>query len=83
MSSDYKPKLSIEITESQQQGLRNIDLPHGYQKALFSAIIDDLLSVNSEHGPRALALIITGAVRPATIIPCVAKAITESDTLRD
>lgn len=44
------PRLTVEITERQQFGLRK-HLEHGMQKVLFGLIIDDLLRLFDKHGP--------------------------------
>jgi len=44
-----RPRLSIEISEEQQQKLKLL-LPHGTKKIVFSLIIDDLIEVMDELG---------------------------------
>ncbi len=68
---NYKPKLSIELTEEQQIGLQQIKLPHGFMRGLFSVLIDDILALNETKGPQALALIISGIVRPSDVLPSI------------
>jgi len=40
--SEWRPRLSIEITEEQFLSLQQL-IPHGLRKAIFSCIIDDLI----------------------------------------
>lgn len=69
MNPDYKPKLSIELTPEQSNALRSINLPHGWQRAIFTRIVDDLISLDHDYGPQALAIIIADATRPREVLP--------------
>lgn len=51
---DYRPRLSVEITEEQQLALQKY-LDFGMQKRLFSIIIDDVIRMLDEHGRLFLA----------------------------
>jgi len=46
----YKPRLTVQITEQQFDGLRK-HLEFGMQKLLFGVIIDDLLELFERYGP--------------------------------
>ena len=47
--TDYRPRLSIEISRETQQRIRAL-MPHGTQKIVFSLIIEDLLDILEKHG---------------------------------
>lgn len=49
MSDGFRPRLSVDITEEQNQKLVQY-LDHGMRKAIFGVIIDDLLSLFEKHG---------------------------------
>jgi hypothetical protein len=56
---EYRPpRLTIEISEAQEQKLRRL-IPHGTKKYLFSAIIDDLIPLLELHGEMAIAAILS------------------------
>lgn len=74
MPAVYSPRLSIEITEEQQKELRDINLPHGWQKALFTHIIDEVIALHKENGIEALAIIISQVARPREVITSLAAA---------
>ena len=54
---DYRPRLSVEITEEQQLALQKY-LDFGMQKRLFSIIIDDVIRMLDEHGRLFLAAVV-------------------------
>ena len=49
MDSDYRPRLSIEISAESRDKLRRL-LPHGTQKIVFNLIVEDLIAVLESHG---------------------------------
>lgn len=53
---EYRPRLSVEITEEQQQALQRY-LDFGMQKRLFSIIIDDVIGMLDKHGRLFLAAV--------------------------
>lgn len=59
---DYRPRLSIEVTEDQQRRLREC-IPWGLQRTLFSTIIDDIIDLVERHGPMVLAAIIDRKIK--------------------
>src|SRR6056297_1838544 len=69
----YRPRLSIEISEEQQQALQS-RLNHGEGKAVFVAIIDDLIDLIDEHGNLVVALIAGKRLRARDVIPSVKEA---------
>lgn len=57
--SEYRPRLSIEITEEQQAFLRKY-LPHGMQKTVFTVILSDLQRVFERgKGPELIGAIMS------------------------
>jgi len=59
---DFRPRLSIEVTEDQQRRLREC-IPWGLQRTLFSTIIDDIIDMVEKHGPMVLAAIIDRKIK--------------------
>lgn len=53
---EYRPRLSVEITEDQQLALRKY-LDFGMQKRLFSIIVDDVIGMLERHGRLFLAAV--------------------------
>lgn len=53
---EYRPRLSVEITEDQQLALQKY-LDFGMQKRLFSIIIDDVIGMLNKHGRLFLAAV--------------------------
>uniref|UniRef100_A0A6M3JG36 Uncharacterized protein n=1 Tax=viral metagenome TaxID=1070528 RepID=A0A6M3JG36_9ZZZZ len=49
MPSEYRPRLSVDITEEQRRKLDRY-LDYGMRKMLFGVVIDDLLHLFEEHG---------------------------------
>lgn len=62
MVRDNPPRLNVEITEEQDAALRKL-IPWGMKHHLFSAIIDELITVIEEHGEIAISAIACGKVR--------------------
>lgn len=57
-SDDYRPRLSIVLTEEQRKKLNKL-LPWGTGRVLFSAIVDEIISLLECHGMAAVGLIIS------------------------
>jgi len=55
---EYRPRLSIEITEDQASALSRL-IPWGAKNELFRAIIEDVISLLEEHGAIIIAAILT------------------------
>ena len=49
MDSEYKPRLSIEISQESKDRLKVL-LPHGTQKIVFNLIVNDLIEILENHG---------------------------------
>jgi len=58
VSEDYRPRLSIEISEEQQSSLQRL-IPWGLKNQVFSTIIDQLIPLLELKGSEVLALILT------------------------
>lgn len=63
--SEYRPRLSIDVSMEQKQELdRLLGHTHGLKKAVFLAIVEDLITIlRSKHGALVLSGIITRQVR--------------------
>lgn len=59
MPSEYRPRLSIDITYEQREELDRILAHHGLQKAVFSIIIDDLINAVNKNGYAVIAGILS------------------------
>ena len=55
MLSEHKPRLTIDIEERQEKGLKEY-IPHGMKKHIFSMIIDDLLDILEDPVKRPVFL---------------------------
>jgi len=58
MSIDYKPRLSVEISQDQNFALGKL-IPWGVKREFFSAIIDDVINLLSVHGEIVIAAVLT------------------------
>ena len=58
----YRPRLSIEITEKQNLALSRL-IPWGVKNALFCSIIDDVIELLMEHGEIVIAAILSKQLR--------------------
>ena len=70
----YKPRLSIEITEEQQQRINRLFDTYGIKRAIMSILLDDLLNLIEEHGQVVIGILLDGAAKPHNIMPTLAKA---------
>ncbi len=61
MTSNYRPRLSAELTPEQAKELIQI-LPHGWQKPLFQVLVDGVISIYKQGGLPALGAIISKAI---------------------
>ena len=59
--SDSRRRLSAELTEESAIRLQAI-LPHGWQKPLMQAIVDQVIKMYDTHGIQAVAGIVAGQV---------------------
>ena len=58
MSINYRPRLSIEITDEQSKKLKQL-IPWGVKNELFSTIIDDVIKLIEENGEIVIAAMLT------------------------
>lgn len=79
--SGYRPRLSIELTEEQYLSLQR-NLSHGEGRALFSAIVDDLINLMEEHGNMVVAVIAGKKLLPREMLPTMKEAVEFVDTYR-
>lgn len=57
MSDEWRPRLSITITNEQYRKLQSL-IPWGVKGQLFSAIIDDLITALERDGEKVLGAIL-------------------------
>lgn len=65
--TDYKPRLSIDITQEQYDRLQTL-VPWGLRRQLFSFIIDDLLNLIETQGEAVIAVVLTRSLKPREVI---------------
>jgi hypothetical protein len=65
---EYTPRFSFEISEDQQQRASRLISTYGLRKAIFSAILDDVLNMIDEHGGLAIGILLSGTIKPREII---------------
>ena len=49
MNTDYRPRLSIEISREDQEKLKKL-IPYGMQKVVFTCVIRDLIEILEKYG---------------------------------
>ena len=59
---EYRPRLSIDLTEEQQAELTRL-IPWGVKGQLFSVIVDDVIRCVKEHGQIFIAAALTKAIK--------------------
>lgn len=68
MPSQYRPRLSIDLTDEQREALDQILGQHGLQRAVFSVIVDDLIDSVNKHGPKIVSGLIARAIKLDDIV---------------
>jgi len=63
MSTEYKPRLSVDITQTQRNELDRILGQYGLQRAVFSVVIDDLIEAVNRHGHAVVAGLISRSLK--------------------
>lgn len=56
---EWRPRLSIELTEDQYFKLQN-SLPWGTKQAVFSSLVDEVNRLVDTYGPAAIGAIFSG-----------------------
>ncbi len=72
--SEYKPRFSFEISFEQKKRADRILAQYGQRKAIFSAILDDVLDLIEDFGGAAMGVMMSGHLKPRDIIPTMNKA---------
>jgi len=75
MSLDYRPRLSVEISEEQNNALGRL-IPWGVKSEFFSAIIDDVIELLETHGEVVIAAILSKRLK-AKNFPVMKEALDE------
>lgn len=83
MNTSHRPRLSIDISEEQQQRLLSMNLPWGWQRALFSKIIDNIIEIHDKYGSNAIACIVAGQVKPAEVMGTIGEAESLGEKLKE
>lgn len=60
-NEDYRPRVSIDVTEEQLQQIQKI--PWGIRKYVLAKMLDDLIELFEKHGTPVLGAILNGNVR--------------------
>ena len=66
---DYKPRFVFEITEEQKQRADKLLTTYGLRKAIFGAVLDDVLDLIEDYGGVAIGVLMSGSVKPRDILP--------------
>lgn len=72
MNQDYKPRLSVNISQEQFNRVSRL-IPWGVKHRFIQAILDDILDVLEEHGDIAIAAIINKNIGIIDIIKAAQK----------
>lgn len=60
--TEYKSRLSVEITEEQRRELVRL-IPWGVKSQLFSVIIDDVIEMIKKHGQMYIAAVLDRSLK--------------------
>lgn len=74
MNPYYRSRFSFDITEEQQKRANTLIATHGFRKALFQPILDDVLDLIEKHGQIISGIIISGKVKPREVMPLLNQA---------
>ena len=74
MNTESKPRFSFEITEEQQQRAYKIFTTYGLRKAIFSPILDEIMTMIEQHGHLVVAVLLDKNVKLKEVIPSLAEA---------
>ena len=66
-SGEYRPRLSIELTEKQHSDLQRL-IPWGVKNQLFSTIVDQLIPLLEEHGTHIISLILENKLKASHLL---------------
>jgi hypothetical protein len=61
MSDNYRPRLSIELSQQQANDLRAL-IPWGLKNQLFSVLVDDVIKLGRRYGQNFLAAILARTI---------------------
>ena len=75
MPSEYRPRLSIEISEEQNHSLGKL-IPWGVKNELFSVIVDDVIELLEKNGSIVLAAILTKKLKVSDL-PFIKEALND------
>ena len=72
--AEYKPRFVFEITEAQKERADKVLTAYGLRKAIFGAVLDDVLDLIEEFGGVAIGVLMSGTVKPRDILPRMKEA---------
>jgi len=68
MSTGYRSRLSIEISQEQDFRKRRL-LPHGVQKIIFNILLDEILDLIEEKGLGVLGPVMNKGMKLTEVLP--------------
>ena len=82
-SDKYCPRFIFEISLEQQTRANQLLGQFGIRKAIFSAILDDVLDMVEKHGDKFVGAIVSGMVKPKEVISSLGKASKTAEEIED
>jgi hypothetical protein len=73
MHSEYKPRFSFEIDESQQLRANRLLSAYGMRKAIFGKLLDEVLDIIEEYGDMAIGMMSSNITPLKEILPTMKK----------
>lgn len=80
MTRKYRPRLSVELTQTSSDTLAKI-IPQGWQKPLFQAIVDSLILLHATKGLPAIGEIISNHIN-ITSLTRTGKSLSRSEQIQ-
>jgi len=74
MNEEYKPRFSFEISEEQKERADKLLATYGLRKAIFQAILNDVLDLIEDYGGVAIGIMMSGKMKPRDVIPVMKQA---------
>ena len=73
-SEKYCPRFVFEISAEQQARSNRLLGQFGIRKAIFQAVLDDVLDMVEKHGDKFVGAVVSGMVKPREVIQTLARA---------
>jgi len=74
MDTDYRPRFSFEISWEQKERADRLLAAYGLRRAIFGNILDDVLDIIEDYGGISIGVMMSGEVKPRSIIPTMQRA---------